>query len=412
MRITLFAAGLRRDANPFASLALGLKEAGHQPRLAVPGHELERLESLPLDVRPLAGYAGELASSARGRKWLALDAKGYKEALAWLSHDCRHDMRQHLIAACEDSDVLLFHFGYAYEAAILSEKLRKPILFLCPDPPVPGISGWGARLTGPHARRFKADMNEWRALWGLAPCRRDFYQTLERQRIPVLHAYSPQLAPLSGAPAGRHRQTGAIRPSRHRAVRGDDGAEPDWRRWLEDGAERPLVYFGYDRLPAPDANAVLSMVGALAKQLGIRAIVETGGLPNAAVSPDAQEAVFAAPSFDCRALFPYCACAVHHGGAEMTHTAAEAGIPSVIVSAFAVEAGWGERLEALGIGRHLPHGELTGERLADAIGDMLREPARQRAQRLGQRIRSENGLQGALAWLERELTAAAVYRSE
>lgn len=411
MRITLFAAGTQGDVNPFAVLALGLRESGHQARLAVPGSCASQLSSIPLDVYALTGPAEDMMASARGRKWHASDAKSYNDALAWLSHDGRNDRQQDLLEACRGSDALLFHPAYAYEAAVLSEKLQKPMLIVCPDPCKPAAAGFGTMFAGAHARRKKTEMNEWRNRLELAPCRRNFTKSLERQRIPVLHAYSPSLAPVPGEWGSHHYQPGAIQPHRHRAFRGDVQAEFEWRRWLDDHGNRPLVYFGLDRMPISDTVAAVSMVASIARKLDIRAIVATGDLPIPAGNPEMREFVHIAATVDCRALFPRCACAVHHGGAEMTHLAAEAGIPSVVVSAFSNEAGWGERLEALGIGRHLPYIEMAQERMLLAIRDMQRGPARQRAEQLGSRIRSENGLRGSLAWLEQALLAAPIYRN-
>ncbi len=412
MRITLLAAGTQGDVNLFVALALGLKESGHQARLAVPGNGAFQLNSIPLEVCALTGHADDMMASVRGRKWLAADAKSYKQALAWLSHDRRHDRQRDLLEACMDSDALLFHPAYAYEAAVLSEKLQKPLLFLCPFPCKPAAAGFGSIFAGAHTRRKRADANEWRSRLGLAPCLRHFPKSLEQQRIPMLHAYSPNLAPLPGEWGRHHYQPGAIQSNRHRAFRGDAQAEVELRRWLDEGGDRPLVFFGYDRMPLPDMGTVTAMVASIAKQLDIRAVVATGDLPNAAASPESPESVYIAAAVDCRGLFPRCACAVHHGGAEMTHLAAAAGIPSIVVSAFDEEAGWGERLEALGIGRHVPYAEMTQEQLLAAIRDVLHGPARRRSELIGQRVRSENGLHASLAWLEQALLAAPVYRNE
>lgn len=411
MRITLFAAGPQGDVNAFAALALGLRESGHRVRLAVPGNYAARLDSIPLDVCAVTGHAEDMMASLRGRKWLAANAKSYKQALAWLSHDRRHDRQRDLLEACAGSDALLFHAAYVYEAAVLSEKLRKPILFLCPSPCKPAAAGFAAMLAGENARRKKADANEWRSRLGLAPFRRHFGKSLELQGIPVLHAYSPSLAPVPGEWGSRHCQPGAIRSNRHRTFRGDAQAELEIRRWLDDGGERSLIFFGYDRMPIPDPEAVTATVTAIAEQLGIRAVIAAGDLPIPA-EREMPESVCVAATVDYRALFPLCACAVHHGGSEMTHMAAAAGIPSVVVSAFADEADWGARLEAHGVGRHLPHAEMTQERLLQAIRDMQRGPARERAELLGRRVRSENGLLGSLAWLEHALLSAPVYRND
>src|SRR5690606_18454666 len=110
-------------------------------------------------------------------------------------------------------------------------------------------------------------------------------------------------------------------------------ADAELNRWLDDGGGRPVVFFGYDRMPIAEPETVLHTVAAMAEQSGIRAVVAAGDLPLPA-DREWPASVYVAAAVDYRTLFPRCACAVHHGGAEMTHWAASAGIPSIAVSAF------------------------------------------------------------------------------
>jgi len=101
-------------------------------------------------------------------------------------------------------------------------------------------------------------------------------------------------------------------------------------------------------------------------------------------------------------LFPRMAAIVHHGGAGTTGAALRAGAPSLVVPFFADQPFWGRRVSELGVGpRPISQGQLTVERLAEAIGTMVSDEAmRGRAAALGARIRGEDGVACAVDVLE------------
>lgn len=84
---------------------------------------------------------------------------------------------------------------------------------------------------------------------------------------------------------------------------------------------------------------------------------------------------------DFRALFPYTAAAIHHGGAGTTHALVRAAVPQIVVP----HAG-DQRYQAQGVARtrvgfYLPPEEATAERLTAALAALLpdRSPYRARA---------------------------------
>jgi sterol 3beta-glucosyltransferase len=76
-----------------------------------------------------------------------------------------------------------------------------------------------------------------------------------------------------------------------------------------------------------------------------------------------------------------------------------AGLPSVVVPYFADQFGWGERLHQLGVSpKPIPRKRLTAESLENATTIAVNDPGmRQKAAELGLKIRSENGLEQAIA---------------
>ncbi|WP_262403239.1 glycosyltransferase [Actinomadura sp. CNU-125] len=101
-------------------------------------------------------------------------------------------------------------------------------------------------------------------------------------------------------------------------------------------------------------------------------------------------------------LFPRMAAVVHHGGAGTTAAGLRAGAPTVVCPFFGDQPYWGERVAALGAGPSpLPFRTLTVPRLAARIRAAVEDPdIADRADRIGHRIRAEDGLARAQETLE------------
>ena len=363
--------------NAFIALALGLREWGHQVQVAASRHFAASMKSIPLSIIP----------------------------------DRRFDRQRELMEVCRDSDVLVFHPAYLHESAVVSEYLRKPLLYLYPYPYKPDF-GPRRLLFNTNERRKKADVNEWRKRLGLGPLRRDLYKSLEQQQVPVLHAYSPALTPFPNLVGNHHYYSGAIKSSKPRSHQ-ENGRVPDeLKRWLDDGDTAP-IFFGFDRMPLLEPSAMSAMIAAATKPFHARAIISVGRMSAWAEMPFlSAETVFTVPSVDHGWLFPRCSCIIHHGGAELTHLAAASGIPSIICSTYDDEAYWGERTAFMNIGRHLPFSKMSPERLQQMVLEVRQPSVRVRSEELGRRMQAENGLHHALEWLEQQLIAAPIYRNE
>jgi UDP:flavonoid glycosyltransferase YjiC (YdhE family) len=100
------------------------------------------------------------------------------------------------------------------------------------------------------------------------------------------------------------------------------------------------------------------------------------------------------------------AAVVHHGGAGTTAAGLRAGVPSIIIPFMGDQPFWGRRVAELGVGpQPIARKKLTAERLAEAInqalsGDLVSDSMRRKADRLGQKIRNEDGLTNAVALID------------
>lgn len=100
-------------------------------------------------------------------------------------------------------------------------------------------------------------------------------------------------------------------------------------------------------------------------------------------------------------LFPRTALVVHHGGAGTTHSAARAGVPSVVLPFAGDQFFWAHRLWQLGVAAAPVRGKSVGAaELRQSIDAAARDDVRVRARELGLRMAGEDGLGTAVAAIE------------
>ena len=92
---------------------------------------------------------------------------------------------------------------------------------------------------------------------------------------------------------------------------------------------------------------------------------------------------------------------ISHGGLNTTLESLERGVPMVVLPVAYDQPGVGARVEWSGVGRSIPVGQLTVDRLRDAVRIVLGNPAyRERAGRLRSSIEAADGLNRAADLIE------------
>jgi sterol 3beta-glucosyltransferase len=88
------------------------------------------------------------------------------------------------------------------------------------------------------------------------------------------------------------------------------------------------------------------------------------------------------------------AAVVHHGGAGTSAAGLHAGVPAVVTPFFGDQPFWGQRIHALGVGpKTIPRPQLTADNLARVINAAVSDSGMaERAARLGEKIRAEDGI--------------------
>ena len=101
-------------------------------------------------------------------------------------------------------------------------------------------------------------------------------------------------------------------------------------------------------------------------------------------------------------LFPLTAAVIHHGGSGTSHSAARAGVPSIVTPFAGDQFFWAERLHLAGVASAAVDGRrFSAESFAKALDYTAGFRIRTRARALGENMRAENGVGDAVAALER-----------
>jgi UDP:flavonoid glycosyltransferase YjiC (YdhE family) len=249
-------------------------------------------------------------------------------------------------------------------------------------------------------RIFRSHQNRWRKTrLGLKPLPfRLPLASMRKRGVPVLYGYSPTVIPIPDDWHETYTVCGYWFP-------------PPQEEWTPPAAVADFLragpaplYVGFGSMASADPRRMTEIVLEALRITGHRAILASGwGGLTSGVLPDTVLPVKSAPH---EWLFPRVAAAVHHGGAGTTAAALRAGIPSVVVSFFADQFFWGNRLHALGAGsRPLSQKNLTAAGLAEAILSATGSAALQsRCRELAQLISKEKGVPVAVEAVRRYLS--------
>lgn len=176
----------------------------------------------------------------------------------------------------------------------------------------------------------------------------------------------------------------------------------DLVKFLDDG--EPPVYIGFGSIVVDDPDRFTKMIFEAVKMAGVRALVSKGwgGLGDDNV-PDG---IYMLENTPHDWLFPRVEAVVHHGGAGTTAIGLKCGKPTMIVPFFGDQQFWGSMIGNAGAGADpVPYKNLTTEKLAEGIKQLLTDEARAAAGKIAQDIEKEgDGAQNAVKSFHRSLT--------
>ncbi|AOJ27939.1 glycosyltransferase [Burkholderia seminalis] len=412
MKLVIATYGTEGDTRPLAALGRALMDAGHDVRLLADAATLGAAAALGVPSAPLSGEIrraiapqGALADAVRGRGGFHDTSK----ALAAIANANTAAWMREVADASDGCDALLVSGLASFVGLSVAEYRRVPAIgtgmipitptagFASPFLPPGKVPGWLNRASHRFVnallwQAFRNSTNAARAgVCGLPPRKHVWTDH------PMLYGVSPAL--LSG-PADWPPNVWACGQWR---VDGRAWAPPcDLSAFLESGV--PPVYIGFGSMAGFDRAA---MADALTRALaGRRALFYPGWSGIEASMLPAHVRVIGDTPHDW--LFPRVSMAIHHGGSGTTHSAARAGIPSVVVPFAGDQFFWADRLQRLGVADAPVAGRrVDAAALARAIAFAERSETQARATELGTRIAQEDGLALAVSAIERWARAGA-----
>lgn len=414
MRITLFAAGSQGDVLFCMRLVKRLLSAGYSLTLAAPENYASLAQETGVPFFPLRGDVQQIMASDTGKAFMQAGSGRPLKSISLMRKMVAliaQQMSEDLLAACADADALISLAVFASLGATISELRGIPLLLIEPTPMLPSgafpAPGWPLqrnlgrvlnRLSGRMMLAFvfawyRPSLNAFRKHMGLKPLRsRDFLRTLSSH--PLLGAYSGAVIPRPADWPDSVRITGYWLEEEASSYQ----PPQELVSFLEAG--EPPVYIGFGSMTAKDPARMAEIVLEAVARTGCRAVLATGwGGMRAIASSDR---VFVLEQAPHDWLFPRMSVIVHHGGAGTTAEALRAGKPSVIVPFIVDQLFWGRIIEALSAGTApIPAKRLTAKKLAAAIKRAANDPAmRERAERIGESIRAEHGLDRAVEFIQ------------
>ena len=239
-------------------------------------------------------------------------------------------------------------------------------------------------------------VKKWRTQHGLAPRSPGLRMRLPDGRpIPALHGFSRHLIPRP-----KDWPETAIVTGFWFLNQAEDWNPP---RALTEFLSRgkPPVYFGFGSIFGRDPKMVTQIILEAVRRTGVRAILARGwgGIePSCAAPSESLMFIEGAPH---SWLFPQVSAVVHHGGCGTTHAGLLAGKPNIICPFFGDQPFWGRHVERLKVGPSpIPQKCLTVGSLCHAIDTAMNDSTmRENAAVIGRRLRRENGISNAVAFI-------------
>jgi sterol 3beta-glucosyltransferase len=403
MHITILALGSRGDVQPYAALGNGLKSAGHQVRFITFESFASLIAENKLDFHPIQGNAQALVASG-GANML-----GLVRSFGSLAEGYAHDLSDPHLG---ETDLIINQLPAGLYGFDLAEKYGVPMALAAvipltrtktfplmgfPKLALPGYNKATYYLGEQIAwQMFRQVINRWRKQsLNLPPLpTKGYLGQLGTRQIPIFNGFSQHVVQRPVDWNENVHITGYWLPK-------DKDWQPstDLSAFIRSGS--PPVFIGFGSMPIKDPQQTTTTILEALKQSGQRGILHIGwgGLGNQSL-PDYVFKIDYAP-YDW--LFPRMAMVIHHGGSGTTAFGLRAGVPSCAVSFVFDQHYWGERIAKLGVGpKPIRYKDLTVARLREAIRiGVGNSQIQQKATRLSQKIREENGIENALNIIEK-----------
>lgn len=414
-RIVISSFGSFGDVYPYIGLALGLRERGHAPVLAMPAWYRETVEREGLEfhaVRP------DVDPSDRETVGRIMDAAGGTEYIVReLILASLRESFDDLVAAARGADLMITH-PVTFAGPIVAQHARlawvstvlAPMSFFSRHdlpvfPPipwarrlerVPGAAGALVALAKRMTRSWGEPVHALRRELGLPPGGNPVF---EGQHAPdlVLGLFSRVLGtPQSDWPAN----VTVTGPITYNGPRGDAPLSARLTDFLNTG-DPPVVFTLGSSAVGAAGNFYHESVEAV-RRLGVRAVLLVGPHRENRPDGDLPEGVLIEEFAPHAALFPRASVVVHQGGAGTVHQGLLSGRPTLVVPFAHDQPDNAWRVERLGVSRTIRPKRYTARAVERTLAILLGEPAfAARAAEVARKVSAEDGVARACDAIER-----------
>jgi len=405
MKLIVATYGTEGDARPFAALCRGLMDAGHEARLLADAATLDSARVLGVPTTALAGDIRGTLGSDHAIAGVVAKGGGFNDtarALAKIANQNAESWLRTIIEAGRGCDAILVaglaaFVGFSAAEYLGVKGIGAGMIPITPTATFPSPflpPKWVPRLFNGASHGFVNAML-WRAFRDKTNAARAMFKLPPRKAVwtghPMVYGVSPNLLPMPADwPANAHL-------SGQWLVRSPVWMPPPALANFLAAGEAP-IYIGFGSMTGFDNTRLLdALIEAMA---GRRVLFYPGwsGIDPKAL-PDNFLAIGDTPH---DWLFPRTAAVIHHGGSGTSHSAARAGVPSIVTPFAGDQFFWAERLRLAGVAPAAVDGRRPkAEAFSSALDLATAARMRNRAQVLGEAMRAESGVANAVVALER-----------
>lgn len=408
MRILIPLVGSRGDVQPGVALALELERRGHTVVVGAPPNFVDFVTRAGLTARRFGPDVHALYSSPKGQRALAAgNSFTLMSMVSAQMADYADRMDDELIEISDGAEMIVCTSFSEDRSAIIAEARDIPVVTLhsypsrknggyAPPGSIPHHWSMPAavnRLAWAGAERLRTQvfgkyLNRLRAKVGLPASRTSTESLLVQRHIPELQIYDGALVPGLAEEWGQARPMVGFLwlPRSARESIGELAAQhEEVLRWADTGS--PPIFFGFGSMPIQDFGSVIGLIRQVCRRTGERALISIGGAEPVGDTVDTGPEIKIVDALAHDLVFPHCRAAVHHGGVGTLFESLRAGLPTVVCSVSFDQPLWGNQVEALGVGAHIPFPKLRADRLDAAIDTVLDPETATRARDLSFRLR-------------------------
>ncbi|BFZ56352.1 Sterol 3-beta-glucosyltransferase [Savitreella phatthalungensis] len=433
LHITCLTIGSRGDVQPYVALCKGLIKDGQKARIATHEEFREFVESHGIEFAPIDGDPSELMALCveYGMFTYSFLREASTKFRTWID-----DLLNSSWRACQGTDMLI-ESPSAMGGIHIAESLGIPYYRAFTMP-------WVKTRVYPHAfavpernmggnynaftysafdtlfwKAISGQVNRWRRKTLNLPSTN--FDKLAQHKVPFLYNFSPSVVP----PANDWHEW--VRVTGYWYLDNPDGN--DWKpteeitnfieRARKDG--KKLAYIGFGSIVVSKPEALTKAVIAAVNEADVRCILVKGwsdrGSKGKSDDDDKEKQakedkktdygdnILSLESIPHDWLFPQIDVACHHGGAGSLGASLRAGVPTIVKPFFGDQYFFGDRVADLGVGVCLK--KLTTSSLVKALKRCVEDELTiERAQKIGESLRQEDGVATAIECIYRDLVYA------